>query len=462
MRLTAIEREVIDTPAFQRLRRVKQLGLACLAFPSADYPRFEHSLGVLEVTGRLLSTLARVTGVPLADDDAQAYRLAALLHDVGHYPFSHAMDDAIDDYYKRQLVISEGPAPNQTAPSLGLSHEKVGSLILRHDKQLGDCLRKHHFEPEQIASIFNREDPSRLLTNMVSSDLDADRLDYLARTSCHTGLPYGKADIDYLVEHVDQDQDGQLCFDEKALRSVEHMLLARYFDYQTLVRHRVVAGLEMLLKDILQAMLANALIGCTKPEIIESIENGTWLRFDDLSLMQQIREFHKTGTPDDLLKAKLRCVLDRVAPKTVAEAEWFGTTGEERTLRKDESIVEAQLGKWAEAFDIPRSHWMIWKPKRPLEFTKANPLIKVADNAEEVQKSRQQYEQAARVKKPFSNTSEAVVDMRRSLMSVLASYRLYSFRVVVVPPLDQALMSKETRGEINRRIRSDSPDILWK
>lgn len=462
MRLTAIERKVIDTPAFQRLRRVKQLGLACLAFPSADYPRFEHSLGVLEVTGRLLNTLARVTGNPLSDDDVQAYRLAALLHDIGHYPFSHAMDDAINDYYKDRLVVSEDPTESTGAPSMGLSHEKLGGLILKHDECLKKCLDKHNIDPGQIAGIFNREDPTRKLTNMASSDLDADRLDYLARTACHTGLPYGKADIDYLVEHVDRDQDGQLCFDEKALRSVEHMLLARYFDYQTLVRHRVVAGLEMLLKDILKEMLAQMVIGCTKPEMVQSIENGDWIHFDDLHLMQKIRRFQQDGSRDDLLKAKLRCVLDRVAPKTVAEAEWFGAVDEDRTLRKDESIVEARLDAWADTFDIPRSHWMIWKPTKPLEFTKADSVIKAADNEQEVKNSRRRYEQAARVKKPFSEESQAVVDMRRSLISVLASHRLYSFRVVVVPPLDRPLMDKATRSAINQRIHRDCPDILWK
>ncbi len=239
VRLTETERRIVDCRCFQRLRRIKQLGLACLAFPSADYPRFEHSLGVLQIMGRMLNVLQErlPSSKQLSDHELQEYRLAALLHDVGHYPFSHAMEHALADAFSASLVQPESGSTSATLlppRSAPLKHEQVGKIIVTKDVEISDVLSQAGFDPSNIARIFTREGPLKF-ANLISSDLDADRLDYLARTAKHTGLPYGNTDIDYLVEHlcVDDNDPPRICLDGKALRSAEHMLLARYFDYQT-------------------------------------------------------------------------------------------------------------------------------------------------------------------------------------------------------------------------------------
>jgi uncharacterized protein len=102
--LSNVELKVINTPAFQRLRNVKQLGLAYLVFPGADYSRFAHSLGVCHVTGQILDALSKnCPEFQFSEPEKQLYRLAGLLHDVGHYPFSHTMEHAIEEYYKESL-----------------------------------------------------------------------------------------------------------------------------------------------------------------------------------------------------------------------------------------------------------------------------------------------------------------------------------------------------------------------
>src|SRR5580693_4756295 len=115
--LSDVEAAIIASRAFQRLRNVKQLGLASLVFPGADYSRLSHCVGVCHVTGRILSALAANTDLKLDDDKIQAYRMAGLLHDIGHYPFSHAMEDALQNYSTKPL-LKNGGVPIKT-----LNHE---------------------------------------------------------------------------------------------------------------------------------------------------------------------------------------------------------------------------------------------------------------------------------------------------------------------------------------------------
>jgi len=463
VRLTDLERKVIDTRAFQRLRRVKQLGLACLAFPSADYPRFEHSLGVAHLTGRLLETLQAHGCKGLTDEIIQKYRLAALLHDVGHYPFSHAMDDAIDNYYGSFLLTSttqQGAAP-PAPPQRGLSHEQVGKLVLLHDHDLSRVLQDGGQDADEIARIFNREDPNLRFVNMISSDLDADRLDYLARTSCHTGMPYGTTDFDYLIEQVYVDDQDRLCFDEKALRSVEHVLLSRYFDYQSIVRHRVVAGMEMLLQDVLCAMLRASILDCTEAAVTAMIQGGGWQDFDDLSLMQKLREFERSNQ-DQVLAAKLRCILNRIAPKAVAEAEWFDRANALGNFQLALENAKGKLKDWALHFNIPQEYWFIWEPHKHLEFTKSSPQIPADALNQKTEKLQDKYEQSARILRQHAQNSNAIIEMPRSLLSVLSGYKFFTFRVFVIPPVSGPAVDKELQRKINVKIREDCPHISWK
>ncbi len=204
--LTELEARVISTQAFQRLRNVKQLGLANYVFPGADYSRFAHSLGVCHVTGRILEAISP-SSEGVADRDKQLYRLAGLLHDVGHYPYSHAMEEAIQDHYASDFLepISseqEGNGAPESGEFVGgerfFMHERVGKEVLTRDKEICELLDDSGYSPQEIYSVFVREEPPRF-ANLISADLDADRIDYLLRTAHHTGLPYGSVDLDYLL-----------------------------------------------------------------------------------------------------------------------------------------------------------------------------------------------------------------------------------------------------------------------
>jgi len=187
--VSEVEVAVIDTRTFQRLRNIKQLGLANLVFPGADYSRLSHCIGVCHITGRILGALAANTpNLDLGPQKIQAYRLAGLLHDIGHYPFSHAMEDAIQNY-RGDALLEPDAQPINT-----INHEMVGKRILEYDPEITEVLRTFDIEPNSISAIFNRSQPDTL-TNLISSDLDADRIDYLLRTAYFSGLPYGGVDL---------------------------------------------------------------------------------------------------------------------------------------------------------------------------------------------------------------------------------------------------------------------------
>src|SRR5581483_10129364 len=154
--------------------------LAYMVFPSADYSRFSHSLGACHVTQRTIAAL-RKTGARISDEDVRLYRLAGLLHDVGHYPFSHAMEDAIKDHFAKQLFAAPGGPPAGATTGGGskyLDHVSVGKEVLKGNAELNRVLTDAGFKPEDIYRIFAREQPPAF-ANLISSDLDADRIDYL-------------------------------------------------------------------------------------------------------------------------------------------------------------------------------------------------------------------------------------------------------------------------------------------
>ncbi len=188
--------ELLDTPPVQRLRRISQLGTVKLVYPSANHTRFEHSLGVYHLADRALDSLG-IEGV-----EAERVRAAALLHDVGHAPFSHNV---------------EGLIHRET----GLYHDDVTGLLV--DSAVGEVLREEGLDPERVAGLIAGEDR---YGQLVSGELDVDRMDYLVRDAHHTGVPYGTIDHERLVRELTF-ADGDLVLAEGNVQTAESLLLAR-------------------------------------------------------------------------------------------------------------------------------------------------------------------------------------------------------------------------------------------
>jgi HD superfamily phosphohydrolase len=455
--LSQLELDLIQSPAFQRLRGVKQLGLAYYVYPSADYSRFSHSLGVCHVTGQILGALC-LSGVAIDEAEVQRYRLAALFHDVGHYPFSHATEIAIKNHFSAQLYRPQSEfALGTDAPiEKYFMHERLGKEILLEDPTIRKRLSQAGIDAREIYSIFLRENPPRF-SNLISSDLDADRIDYLLRTSHHTGLPYGHVDIKYLLAQMRVDAKNRICVTAKALQTAEHLLLCRYFDYRRSNYHKAVAGFELVLKDIIGELLQEGLLEASAAWVSERIRDGRWASFDDAEVMRLIATLSETSR-SPVVKQKADAILLRQSPKLICEVEYFAGRGEEekRNYRLQMRTVRELLEAAARKFGIDRHLWYAWEqPGMPL--TKVGPNVPVSSAYAAEEEDPDRFEQLIRILDPEGAKSLPIVEIRQSLMSVLSSQAWYGLRIYV-------LLSPEKLGlrdDIRKYILKEYPELSW-
>lgn len=248
---------LIDTPEFQRLRRVKQLGVSEFTFPGATHTRLAHSIGVFHIARRLMDVAERyVPGERRRPHRMRAALLAALLHDIGHGPFSHAFENAEksrlsgEDYRDHEHWTAE------------LICRKAGNIrrILKEEFGADGSVA------DDIASML-RGDEQDLYSSVVSSSFDADRLDYLQRDRMMTGSGAGAIDFDWLLDNLrvvnipsssgddPQDSSGEtiqvFAFEEKALQAVESFILGRFHLYSQVYLHRATRGIEQMLSAFL-------------------------------------------------------------------------------------------------------------------------------------------------------------------------------------------------------------------
>lgn len=230
---SAIEREIIDSPIFQRLRRIRQLAGAHLVYPSAQHSRFEHSLGTMHIAGYAGESLLR-KGFIDSEDDVQELRLAALLHDIGHGPFSHLFEE---------VLVSK----------CGMTHEDVGKKVIL-ESEIRDILDRHGFSPSDVCKLSFGESRLSFLNEIIVGGLSADIMDYLPRDSLFTGAEYGKIDYHRLVSSFEVVATGHLAINKSALYSFESMLISRYEMFKAVYFHKTVRSAEvMLLHSMAQA-----------------------------------------------------------------------------------------------------------------------------------------------------------------------------------------------------------------
>jgi HD superfamily phosphohydrolase len=432
IKLSQLECDIIQTKIFQRLRNVKQLGLAHYVFPGADFSRFSHSLGVCHITGRILDELNRKQDLKLSHKEIQKYRLAALLHDIGHYPFSHAMEEAIENFFKRQVYEpkdSESVNDNEeVTDKIFFTHEVLGKQILGLDPEIKDLLEKNGFEPRKISSIFLREGENRF-QNLISSDLDADRIDYLMRTACHTGLPFGNVDLDYLINQMQVDNNDKLCLSKKALRAADHFLLCRHFDRLQVAYHKTVAALELVLKDVLQALIDAEIIDCSPAKLSHQLNNNDWSHFDDFFILSKIWEL-KNKTSDNILKLKISSILERNPPRLVGEYEAFDARDNEG-LESDIILAKQLEPELSKRFQIDKKRIYLWhQTNRPITGIGSHiPFSRI-----DVKNPRDQdkYEQAIKIINDNGKDSRPITEVKSSLMSILANKTFNSIRFYIL------------------------------
>ncbi len=256
--------DLIDTPPMQRMRRIRQLGVSWLTYHGAEHSRFVHSLGVFCFAQRIIESLQTRYGwgsevYRRLDKHARTIKAAALLHDIGHAPFSHMLERAF-----------------------GRSHheDRTIELIEQENGPIRTVLEKHGLEPESVASIIRMDFPDKLAVDIISSQLDADRMDYLLRDSYCTGVGYGEFDADWLIHAMCVGQlNGEgiakkrktniqykLCLDHRrGVYAAKRFVMARLHMYQQVYMHRVTRGFEVLTLNLFKAAAHRATHGGLPP-----------------------------------------------------------------------------------------------------------------------------------------------------------------------------------------------------
>lgn len=310
---------VIDTPAVQRLRYVRQLGHAFLVYPGATHTRFEHALGAYHLARRVLAEL----GEP-GEPERREVTLAALLHDIGHYPFSHALEEA------------------------GLPHHE--DLAARHltTGALAATLERLGVPAARLLPLIQGTSPSPLGA-IVAGSLDVDKLDYLSRDATMCGVPYGVIDVDRLLTSLTL-ADGQLALHAKGLAALESLLFAKYQMYRNVYWHHAVRSATSMFKRLVRRTIAAGRM--TAEEVAVATDDG---------LIHELQQRDPTGLAQALRERRLaKRALDipgtDLPPTT---ADWPARDPDLLQRVEERLAVEAGLGPDELFLDFPSKPGML-------------------------------------------------------------------------------------------------------
>ncbi len=294
--------DLLEHPYVQRLRRIKQLGLTSLVYPGATHTRFQHALGAMHLMGLAIENI-RQKGTEITEEEAEAVTVAILLHDIGHGPFSHALEESM---------------------IANVSHEELSMLLMN------DLNREFGGKLTTALSIFRNLYPKKFLHQLVSGQLDMDRMDYLMRDSFFAGVIEGAIGTERIIKMLNVSDD-QLVVEAKGIYSIEKFLIARRLMYWQVYFHKTVISAENLLVKLLQRagevaerdpslaatpplayFLRNRITRRTLEETPEETL-GYFAALDDDDIMVSAKAW--TGHPDRLLSLLADHLIRRILPR---------------------------------------------------------------------------------------------------------------------------------------------------
>lgn len=313
IRLNDLEEQVIDTGELQRLRRVRQLGFTSVVYPSATHTRFEHSLGALHVASQFAESLG------VSEGRAQELRLAGLLHDVGHGPFSHSTDHLFHRH--------------------GLSHEHFSKKKIR-ESEIADVLHDYGIHPDRVVKLISGK--SRL-GGIIAGHIDVDRVDYLMRDAHYSGVAYGTIDAGTIIRSA-RLHDGELVFDGKYVNALESLLTARYLMIPTVYMHRTSRIASTMFREAFRLLRKDGKVTVEELPYMDEPELLHRLRRADRSawLMERIDN-------RQLYKIAVRNELDEDVDRRTMEKQFQENTG----LDEGEVLVDVVQRNETKTPDVP-------------------------------------------------------------------------------------------------------------
>ncbi len=346
IRVDPVAIRIVDSAAFQRLRFIRQLGLAHLVYPGASHTRFDHALGVYHLAERALSVLGTKGSLgDVAPERLRLIPLAALLHDIGHYPFSHAVEE-----------LEEGRIPGH--------HEVVAGRFLR-DPDVAAALSAVSPTADQDVQALIRGLSEHPLQGLVSGSLDLDKIEYLKRDARFCGVPYGEVDVDRLLHALAVLPDPatgrlEVGVEEKGVAALESLLFAKYQMFRNVYWHHAVRAATVMYKRIVDDALAAGLI--TGEALVGQTDEG-------LLSMLEARAEESAGDVAARVLARIRDLRSRRLPKRAAEIvaaevgggeadDWLATDSPLKRRLEDRLAEELGLEPGGVYVDYPEKRAM--------------------------------------------------------------------------------------------------------
>ena len=326
--ITANEREIIDSYPVQRLRRLRQLAGAEYVYPGANHTRFEHSVGVMYLAGRVAENPN--ISQRISQDEAEMVRIAALLHDVGHGPFSHVFEHLLDK-------------------ELGKTHEDM-TLWIAKNSELKDILNKVGYEAEEIGklAVGRLHRPKKaFLDQIISSSVDVDKLDFVVRDTYHTGAEYGYIDVFRLIHTLDVLGE-DLAVDLGSLSALESFIIARIESFKSIYFHRVGRAAQIMLATAIEK--ANKELGLANFKTAEE-----YLAMDDYTVWTMLKNCEKSSEIIKNLERRnlLKCAYERTFyEKDTMVSNIFNREAYRKQLRAD-IAKEAKIEAETVIIDVP-------------------------------------------------------------------------------------------------------------
>ena len=391
--VTEWEEEIINSPFFQRLRWIKQLSFANYIFPGAEHNRFAHTIGVMHSMDQMLRALGiAVSDAELFDKKARSpeamlhksLRIAALMHDIGTFPFSHTVE------YGYIRHGTDDRRPRKRTKDLVNNHEHLGAFIIKNTRYEGgitEILEKAGFDPQMISKIIKGDSPYAIANQLMHSDLDADRMDYLLRDSYYTGIKYGLYDRDYILANLATFDlgKGQMGFGvrDNAMRAVEDFLMARFNWYSQVVKNPGSAKFDVISTYVAEQLLNHDLIHQYHDlftMIEERDERFFW--WNDVYFINRCQEvrFQKL-IKDPKTEELIKMLLFRIAPKPVHHPEFehkiiesSGVAEREKRIKRIKAVVR----RFEEVIenDGTGKEWILADvPEKDVSFTASKEIL---------------------------------------------------------------------------------------
>jgi len=364
--ITENEKEIIDSFPVQRLRRLRQLAGAEYVYPGANHTRFEHSVGVMYLAGRVTEN-PRISQ-HISKDEAETVKIAGLLHDVGHGPFSHVFEHLLDKLEK--------------------THEDMTLWIIKNS-ELKDLLNKLGYNPENIGklAIGNLHKPGKaFLDQIISSSIDVDKLDFIVRDTYHTGAEYGYIDIFRLIHALDLLEEN-LAVDLGALSALESFIIARIESFKSIYFHRVGRAAQIMLATAMEK--ANEELGLVNFETPEE-----YLALDDYTVWTMLKNCEKSNKVIRNLERRkmLKCAYERTFyEKDIMVSNIFSQEVYRKQLQADiaeKAAVETEtvIIDVPTVPSVPYHHSVLMEPMEIPVFYKTREGKKIPQRLSEISK----------------------------------------------------------------------------